>query len=92
MAMNWPAFVVSFIKEKTLLIRLAEFYSIILFQEYTEEFRDIAKGSKSKEALPAAPITLINQRPVNEDLHVSVLEHSTKKTGISTNMHVLRLF
>lgn len=39
------------------------------FVEYTEEFRDIAKGIKSKEALPAAPITLIHQRPVAEDLH-----------------------
>lgn len=42
-------------------------------KEYTEEFRDIAKGNKSKEALPAAPITLINQRPVAEDVHVSVV-------------------
>lgn len=40
------------------------------FQEYTEEFRDIAKGNKSKEALPAAPITLIHQRPVGEELPV----------------------
>ncbi|KAL5278969.1 PACSIN3 family protein [Megaselia abdita] len=40
------------------------------FVEYTEEFRDIAKGSRTKEALPTAPITLINQRPVGEDLHV----------------------
>ncbi|XP_014207471.1 protein kinase C and casein kinase substrate in neurons protein 1 isoform X2 [Copidosoma floridanum] len=39
------------------------------FEDYTEEFRDIAKGSKSKEALPAGQITLINQRPVGEDLH-----------------------
>lgn len=39
-------------------------------QEYTEEFREIAKGNKSKEALPAAPITLINQRPVNDELPV----------------------
>ncbi|XP_040163008.1 protein kinase C and casein kinase II substrate protein 3 isoform X1 [Anopheles arabiensis] len=39
------------------------------FVEYTEEFRDIAKGIKSKEALPAAPITLIHQRPVAEDVH-----------------------
>lgn len=39
-------------------------------QEYTEEFRDIAKGNKSKEALPAAPITLIHQRPVGEELPV----------------------
>lgn len=38
------------------------------FLEYTEEFRDIAKGNKSKEALPAAPITLIHQRPVGEEL------------------------
>ncbi|CAG2057391.1 unnamed protein product [Timema podura] len=35
-----------------------------LVQEYTEEFRDIAKG-KSKEAIPG--IMLINQRPVGED-------------------------
>ncbi|KYM86422.1 Protein kinase C and casein kinase substrate in neurons protein 2 [Atta colombica] len=33
------------------------------FEEYTEEFREITKGSKSKEALPAGSITLINQRP-----------------------------
>ncbi|XP_046665958.1 protein kinase C and casein kinase substrate in neurons protein 1 isoform X3 [Homalodisca vitripennis] len=39
-----------------------------LFEDYTEEFRDIAKG-KSKEALPAGSITLINQRPVGEDTH-----------------------
>lgn len=39
-------------------------------KEYTEEFRDIAKGNKSKEALPAAPITLIHQRPVGEELPV----------------------
>ncbi|XP_066592674.1 protein kinase C and casein kinase substrate in neurons protein 1 isoform X2 [Prorops nasuta] len=39
------------------------------FEDYTEEFRDITKGTKSKEALPAGPITLINQRPVGEDLH-----------------------
>lgn len=39
-------------------------------QEYTEEFREIAKGNKSKEALPAAPITLIHQRPVGEELPV----------------------
>lgn len=45
-------------------------YYMFSFQEYTEEFRDITKGNKSKEALPAAQITLINQRPVNEDLHV----------------------
>ncbi|XP_054261539.1 protein kinase C and casein kinase substrate in neurons protein 1 isoform X1 [Macrosteles quadrilineatus] len=38
------------------------------FEDYTEEFREIAKG-KSKEALPAGSITLINQRPVGEDLH-----------------------
>lgn len=37
------------------------------FEDYTEEFRDIAKG-KSKDAIPAGSITLINQRPVGEDL------------------------
>jgi len=36
------------------------------FEEYTEEFRDIAKG-RSKEAIPG--IMLINQRPVGEDVH-----------------------
>ncbi|XP_047516326.1 protein kinase C and casein kinase substrate in neurons protein 2 isoform X2 [Pieris napi] len=36
------------------------------YMEYTEEFRDIAKG-KSKESLPTGPITLLNQRPVSED-------------------------
>ncbi|XP_063622818.1 protein kinase C and casein kinase substrate in neurons protein 1 isoform X2 [Cydia splendana] len=35
------------------------------FEEYTEEFREIAKGKK--ESLPTAPITLLNQRPVSED-------------------------
>lgn len=45
---------------------------IAITQDYTEEFRDIAKGSKSKEALPAGSITLINQRPVGEDLHVKI--------------------
>ncbi|XP_078036261.1 protein kinase C and casein kinase substrate in neurons protein Synd isoform X5 [Augochlora pura] len=39
------------------------------FEDYTEEFRDITKGTKSKEALPAGSITLINQRSVGEDLH-----------------------
>ncbi|XP_011164172.1 protein kinase C and casein kinase substrate in neurons protein 2 isoform X2 [Solenopsis invicta] len=39
------------------------------FEDYTEEFREITKGSKLKEALPAGSITLINQRPVGEDLH-----------------------
>lgn len=42
----------------------------VIIQDYTEEFREITKGSKSKEALPAGSITLINQRPVGEDLHV----------------------
>ncbi|CAG5073990.1 Similar to Pacsin2: Protein kinase C and casein kinase substrate in neurons protein 2 (Mus musculus) [Cotesia congregata] len=39
------------------------------FEDYTEEFREIAKGNKSKEAIPVGSITLINQRPVGEDLH-----------------------
>ncbi|GLV39942.1 Syndapin [Carabus blaptoides fortunei] len=38
------------------------------FEDYTEEFRDISKG-KSKESLPAGSITLINQRPVGDELH-----------------------
>ncbi|XP_061395810.1 protein kinase C and casein kinase substrate in neurons protein 1 [Musca vetustissima] len=56
------------------------------FVEYTEEFRDIAKGSKSKEALPAAPITLINQRPVNEDLHEYSGTSSLKKSNNSSTL------
>lgn len=54
------------------------------FVEYTEEFRDIAKGNKSKEALPAAPITLINQRPVGEDLH-EYPPPSSNKNSINRN-------
>jgi len=49
-------------------------------QDYTEEFREITKGSKSKEALPAGSITLINQRPVGEDLHVKFCLHVTHTT------------
>ncbi|CAG9762904.1 unnamed protein product [Ceutorhynchus assimilis] len=37
------------------------------FEDYTEEFRDIHKG-KSKDSATTG-ITLINQRPVGEDLH-----------------------
>jgi hypothetical protein len=39
-----------------------------IVQEYTEEFREIAKG-KGKDPIPAG-ITLINQRSVSEDLPV----------------------
>lgn len=49
---------------------LVTLLSLLFTQDYTEEFRDIAKGTKSKEAIPAGSITLINQRPVGEDLHV----------------------
>lgn len=51
---------------------------VAIMQDYTEEFRDITKGSKSKEALPAGSITLINQRPVGEDLHVNFFISITK--------------
>lgn len=73
MAMNWPAFVVSMTgAQPTKNCLLTDIRLRFRLQEYTEEFRDIAKGNKSKEALPAAPITLINQRPVaEEDVHVS---------------------
>ncbi|XP_036326282.1 protein kinase C and casein kinase substrate in neurons protein 1 [Rhagoletis pomonella] len=54
------------------------------FVEYTEEFRDIAKGSKSKEALPAAAITLINQRPVSEDPH-EYNTNSLKKSSANSS-------
>lgn len=49
---------------------LVTLLSLLLIQDYTEEFREIAKGNKSKEAIPVGSITLINQRPVGEDLHV----------------------
>ncbi|XP_030371602.1 protein kinase C and casein kinase substrate in neurons protein 2 isoform X3 [Scaptodrosophila lebanonensis] len=55
------------------------------FVEYTEEFRDIAKGNKSKEALPAAPITLINQRPVAEDVHEYSTTNSLKKNASASS-------
>ncbi|XP_067644544.1 protein kinase C and casein kinase substrate in neurons protein 1 isoform X4 [Eurosta solidaginis] len=55
------------------------------FVEYTEEFRDIAKGSKSKEALPAAAITLINQRPVSEDPHQEYNTNSLKKSTVNSS-------
>lgn len=41
-------------------------------QDYTEELREIAKA-KLKDTLPASSITLINQRPVSEDLHVKFI-------------------
>lgn len=53
------------------------FWDVAIMQDYTEEFREITKGSKSKEALPAGSITLINQRPVGEDLHVKFCLHVT---------------
>lgn len=56
----------------------------MIFQEYTEEFRDISKG-KSKEGIPAGPITLINQRPVGEDLHVCTFVYLFVKIFFSWN-------
>ncbi|XP_044727886.1 protein kinase C and casein kinase substrate in neurons protein 1 isoform X2 [Chrysoperla carnea] len=54
------------------------------FEDYTEEFRDISKG-KSKESLPAGSITLINQRPVGEELHdYSTLNNKTAKPKPTT--------
>lgn len=61
------------------------------FVEYTEEFRDIARGIKSKEALPTAPITLIHQRPVSDDLpeypppSVRTINNTSSTTTTSTN-------
>ena len=53
-------------------MRACDCVCIAIIQDYTEEFRDITKGLKSKEALPAGSITLINQRPVGEDSHVNI--------------------
>ncbi|XP_037303488.1 protein kinase C and casein kinase substrate in neurons protein 1 isoform X2 [Manduca sexta] len=50
------------------------------FEEYTEEFRDIAKG-KSKESLPTGPITLLNQRPVSEDELPPISNNKSNKTN-----------
>ncbi|XP_074108957.1 protein kinase C and casein kinase substrate in neurons protein Synd isoform X2 [Cotesia typhae] len=60
MAMNWPQFEQNYVTKK---------YRFLKLTDYTEEFREIAKGNKSKEAIPVGSITLINQRPVGEDLH-----------------------
>ncbi|EDS38054.1 membrane traffic protein [Culex quinquefasciatus] len=66
MGMSWPTFVVFYLAVRT-TVRAGNCQ--MHKGEYTEEFRDIAKGIKTKEALPTAPITLIHQRPVAEDLH-----------------------
>jgi len=63
------------------------------FEEYTEEFREIASRSK-KNQIPDGNITLINQRTVGDDLP----EYNTKpakksdmnggsKTGVTVNNH-----
>lgn len=54
------------------------------FEEYTEEFREIAKG-KMKESLPTAPITLLNQRPVSEDELPPITNSNTKTLPKATN-------
>ncbi|XP_050682819.1 protein kinase C and casein kinase substrate in neurons protein 1 isoform X2 [Leptidea sinapis] len=51
------------------------------FEEYTEEFRDIAKG-KSKESLPTGPITLLNQRPVSEDELPPIINNKSSKVAM----------
>lgn len=61
-----------------------------VFVEYTEEFRDIAKGIKTKEALPTAPITLIHQRPVNEDLHDYENRHSKNHRATGDPTQIVR--
>ncbi|CAH2055655.1 unnamed protein product, partial [Iphiclides podalirius] len=53
-------------------------------QEYTEEFRDIAKG-KSKESLPTGPITLLNQRPVSEDELPPISSNKSAKNANHTD-------
>ncbi|XP_071056806.1 protein kinase C and casein kinase substrate in neurons protein 1 isoform X3 [Onthophagus taurus] len=56
------------------------------FEEYTEEFRDIAKG-KSKDS-GTAGIMLINQRPVGEELHdYSVNNKASVKTKSTTKLN-----
>ncbi|XP_015834800.1 protein kinase C and casein kinase substrate in neurons protein 1 isoform X2 [Tribolium castaneum] len=58
------------------------------FEDYTEEFRDIHKG-KSKDSATSG-ITLINQRPVGEDLHEyssnnKALKAKTTVTAVKVN-------
>lgn len=67
------------------------FWDIAIMQDYTEEFREITKGSKSKEALPAGSITLINQRPVGEDLHVKFCLHVTHTSRLNRFQHNTRI-
>jgi len=50
------------------------------FEEYTEEFREIAPRSKKNQAIPDGNITLINQRSVCDDLP----EYNNAKTSVKT--------
>lgn len=59
------------------------------YQEYTEEFRDIAKG-KSKESLPTGPITLLNQRPVSEDVRDTCVLATTRASWCDDITYVAR--
>jgi len=50
------------------------------FEEYTEEFRDIASRNKKSTNIPDGNITLINQRSVCDDLpEYNAVKGSTKK-------------
>ncbi|XP_018903485.2 protein kinase C and casein kinase substrate in neurons protein 1 isoform X2 [Bemisia tabaci] len=65
-----------------------------VFEDYTEEFRDISKG-KVKESIPAGSITLINQRPVGEDLphdyppvNQKIVQNKKQSTNRSANNEI----
>ncbi|KAF4531753.1 hypothetical protein B566_EDAN014493 [Ephemera danica] len=79
MAMNWPQFEVpgSFDNQAASSV----------CSEYTEEFREIAKG-KGKDPIPAGSITLINQRSVSEDLpeYPPVNNKASKKAAVSSRV------
>jgi len=53
------------------------------FEEYTEEFREIAPRSKKNQTIPDGNITLINQRTVCDDLPEYNVKPAVKKSDMN---------
>eukprot|EP00091_Calanus_sinicus_P023921 TRINITY_DN8333_c0_g1_i2.p1 TRINITY_DN8333_c0_g1~~TRINITY_DN8333_c0_g1_i2.p1 ORF type:complete len:185 (-),score=40.58 TRINITY_DN8333_c0_g1_i2:55-609(-) len=53
------------------------------FEEYTEEFREIAPRSKKNQTIPDGNITLINQRSVCDDLPEYNVKPAVKKPDMN---------
>jgi len=53
------------------------------FEEYTEEFREIAPRSKKNQTIPDGNITLINQRSVCDDLPEYNVKPTVKKPDMN---------